>query len=504
MGSSGGILLTGGTGLLGSYLLRDLLLCGRTVGVLVRDRPGASGQQRIDELLSLWSAQQSKVLPRPVVLVGDLSLAGLGLSLADRAWLSRRCRSVLHAGAHLSFAPTIDGEPWRTNFDGTRHLLDLCSRLGIHHFHHVSTAFVCGARTDTIHENDLDCGQDFHNDYERSKFAAEQLLRQAKSVHATIYRPSVIVGDSVTGFTSTYHGFYRFLELGDRLAEGSPPRGRRLALRLPFTGNEPRNLVTVDWVAQAIHHILLNPLLHGQTYHLVADRPIPSRQISEAAAAVLGIDGVSWVGPGGLVDPSPLEQLFQKSIVEYQAYWAGDPEFRNDNTRRALPDLPAPHIDRDLLVRLIRFAVADGWGRSRVRSRRGAEMNCANYIEHFFPDAVKQSSLVGVPLDVTVALEIAGVAGGCWSFRWKGGELLSVERGVIDRVEVLYRLDVPTFAEIISGRLSVQDAFFARRVEIVGHVEKGLKLAVLFTQFVREFPYHPSVQRETTDAGVVA
>ncbi len=332
MGNSGGILLTGGTGLLGRDVLRDLLQSGHTVGVLVRDRPGTSGRHRIDELLSCWSDQYGKVFPRPVVLAGDLSAEGLGLGLADRAWLSRRCRSVIHAGARVSFTPTNDGEPWRTNLDGTRHLLHLCTRLGIHQLHHVSTAFVCGDRTGTIHENDLDGGQAFHNDYERSKFEAEKLLRQTKGVHATFYRPSVIVGDSVSGFTSTYHGFYRFLELGDRLARRSIQGGRRLSLRLPFTGDEPRNLVTVDWVAQAICRIFRDPLLHGRTYHLVADSPIPSRRISEAAEVELGIEGVSWVGPDGVVDPSPLEQLFQEAIIEYQPYWAGDPEFRNDNT----------------------------------------------------------------------------------------------------------------------------------------------------------------------------
>ncbi len=131
-------------------------------------------------------------------------------------------------------------------------------------------------------------------------------------------------------------------------------------------------------------------------------------------------------------------------------------------------------------------------------------MDCASYIEHFFPDAVQRSSLAGVPLDVTVGLKVGGAAGGCWSFRWIQGELLPVERGIIDRVEVVYRLDVPTFTEIISGRLSVQEAFFARRVEIGGNIEKGLKLAVLFSQFVREFPFHSTARRETTNACVVA
>ncbi len=136
----------------------------------------------------------------------------------------------------------------------------------------VSTAFVCGDRAGPVAEEELDCGQGFHNDYERSKFEAERRVRTARGLHPTVYRPSVIVGDSVTGFTSSYHGPYRFLELGTRLA--APPRlpgsPQRLPLRLPFSGDEPRNLVPVDWVARAIVRIVGQPWWHGRTYHLVA------------------------------------------------------------------------------------------------------------------------------------------------------------------------------------------------------------------------------------------
>src|SRR5262249_28736296 len=160
-------------------------------------------------------------------------------------------------------------------------------------------------------------------DYEKSKFEAERRVGASRHVRATIYRPSVIVGDSRTGFTSSYHGLYRFLELGTRLAStpaaptpapaGSPApnaggRGRRiLPLRLPFTGDEPRNLVLVDWVARAIVAIVNQPHHHGRTYHLVARRPTPVRAIKEVAEELLAIDGVSWTTPDARPTPTPLE-----------------------------------------------------------------------------------------------------------------------------------------------------------------------------------------------------
>ena len=492
MRSKRGILLTGATGLLGRYLLRDLLAAGCDVAVLARDNRSATAQQRIDELVAFGSETLGVSLPRPTVLVGDLRADALGLGAAERRWLSRWCRSVLHAAAHVGFAPTLDGEPWQTNFDGTRRLLDLCADLGLTDLHHVSTAFVCGRRRGPVSEGELECGQAFHNEYERSKFEAERLLRRSAAagrICATVYRPSVIVGDSRTGYTSGYHGFYHLLAMGDRLA-GPGAGGRRwLDLRVPFSGEETHDLVPVDWVSEAIACLLLRPRCHGLTYHLTARQPVPGRLIRDVAEGVLAIDGVYWVGPDGLDTPSPVEEHFVELVREYWPYCDGSPAFDTTNTAAALPTLPPPHLDAAAFARLIRFAAADRWGRRRRRAP--TEFDCARYVEEFFPQAVQRSTLATVPLDITVGLEVSGAGGGRWVARWADGVLLSLDRGLPSReaAEVVFRLDPDTCAAIVTGRLTPEEAFFAHRVEIEGDVEKGLKLATLFGRLVRECPY---------------
>jgi thioester reductase-like protein len=229
MRNSGAVLLTGATGLLGRYLLRDLLASGRDVAVLVRAGREVSAQERMYQLASLWGEQLPAQLTSAQVVTGDLHEPDLGLRATDRAWLARHCLAVVHAAAAVTLRPSAGSDLWTTNVQGTRHVLDLCRSLGIVEFHHISTAFVCGDRPGTVQENDLDCGQGFHNDYERSKFEAERLVRSQEEMRVTIYRPSIIVGDSSTGYTSSYHGFYRFLELATRLA------GSRSG-----TGNLPR------------------------------------------------------------------------------------------------------------------------------------------------------------------------------------------------------------------------------------------------------------------------
>ncbi len=72
MGKPGSVLLTGATGLLGRYLLRDLLTFGWSTAVLVRDSRDQTGEERIRELTAWWSDALRMPLPPPVVLCGDL------------------------------------------------------------------------------------------------------------------------------------------------------------------------------------------------------------------------------------------------------------------------------------------------------------------------------------------------------------------------------------------------------------------------------------------------
>jgi thioester reductase-like protein len=66
-------LLTGATGLLGRYLLRDLILADVRVAVLVRPTRRASVRQRVDSMMCHWDAEMGRPLPRPVILEGDIS-----------------------------------------------------------------------------------------------------------------------------------------------------------------------------------------------------------------------------------------------------------------------------------------------------------------------------------------------------------------------------------------------------------------------------------------------
>lgn len=171
-----------------------------------------------------WEETLGKRLPRPTVLDGDLTRPFCGLDADARRWVGEHCDELLNNAASLTFRGTRrEAEPWLTNVTGTGHVLSLARETGLRHVHHVSTAYVCGLRSGVVREDELDVGQSFVNDYERTKVEGERLVRAAAAPvggfldTATIYRPSIIVGDSTTGWTSTYHGLFAALRLGHTL-----------------------------------------------------------------------------------------------------------------------------------------------------------------------------------------------------------------------------------------------------------------------------------------------
>ena len=185
------LLLTGATGLLGSYLIRDLTRQGVRLAVVVRRTKFASAKQRIEDCLTRWEKIAGHSLPRPVVLEGNLSVPNFGLTEEQIEWVSKHCDSLMHNAASLTFqAESPEGEPWASNVKGTENTLEFCKQTGIRDFHHVSTSYVCGLRDDIAKEDELDVGQELGNDYEISKVQAEKLVRSA---NPTLIQPLSIV-----------------------------------------------------------------------------------------------------------------------------------------------------------------------------------------------------------------------------------------------------------------------------------------------------------------------
>ena len=361
------LMLTGATGLLGRSLLRDLAAAGRRIAVLVRPSKGASAFERIDELLLDWQEVAGANVPFPVVLTGDITQVGLGLTHEESEWVAENVDEIIHSAASLSFQKReSDGEPYRSNVDGTANVLEFCRTTGIRRLHHVSSAYVCGLREGRILESELDVGQTPGNDYERSKITSETATREARHIEiCTVHRPSIIVGDLLHGFTNTFHGFYKPLRIVQPFVEAfmavSVESSSLLGV-LGMTGSERKNLVPVDWVSAVMTRIIQDRSLHGQTYHLTSTQPTPVSQLYDVFASLVVELAEHARSNGGAkkasgFDPSSLAKLFGDQMHVYRAYWRDDPVFDSSATHHVAPDLPSPVLDNDAIRRLCRFAI---------------------------------------------------------------------------------------------------------------------------------------------------
>jgi thioester reductase-like protein len=453
-------------------LLRDNLLAGHRMAVLARSSKSESARQRIETLLRRWEAVLGTPLPRPVVLDSDLSHVDLGLDGQGLRWITENCVSVMHNAASLTFrGDDPDGEPWLSNVEGTRRMLDLCRATGIRHFHHVSTAYVCGLREGRILESELDVGQTMGNVYEKSKLQGEMLVRGANFLDsATIYRPSIIVGDSQTGYTSTYHGFYAPLKLAhtmvSKVVRGATA-GQLLLGALGLKGAERKNFVQVDWVSAVMTHIHARPQLHGTTYHLTSPLPVRLSEMSTVMQeAVESYSQLADPGSQWNCDGTWFEQTFREQLGIYGSYWRDDPEFDVSNTRRAAPHLPCPPLDRAGMMKLAKFAIDANFGRVR-QAKLLPEFDVHHHMAHLL--TARGKIVDGERSFAHLGLQVNGPGGGQWELFVRNGRVVAADRGVTARTTAVYHLHSQTFQQLVRRHLTVKQGVRRGEIRIEGN-----------------------------------
>jgi len=232
--SSPAILLTGATGFLGMEVLARLLeRSDRDVVCLVRAGDAAAADGRLERVLATLYDDPAPYRERVRALYGDLT--------TELPQPEGEIDVVCHCAASIVFDLPLE-EARETNLEGTRAMLALARKAGARRFVHVSTAYVAGERPGRFSETMLDEGQRFRNTYEQTKFEAERMIAEVDDLSVAVARPSVVMGESDTGWTPAFNVLYWPLRAF----------ARGLFEQIPAKPDGRVDVVPVDYVADGI------------------------------------------------------------------------------------------------------------------------------------------------------------------------------------------------------------------------------------------------------------
>jgi nucleoside-diphosphate-sugar epimerase len=262
------IFFTGFPGFLGSELLPRVLARGDDYALcLVQPKFRALAEQR---------ARALGLGDRIRIVEGDLTEALDHIPADD-------VREVYHLAAVYDLSVMRD-LGMRVNVTGTQRVLDFAERAPrLERLHYVSTCYVSGPSPGVFLEDDLEKGQRFNNYYEETKQLAEvEVRRRMSRIPTTVYRPSVVVGDSTTGVTQKFDGPYFVMQW--------LMRQPRIAV-LPVVGRPSRytfNVVPRDFIIRALEQLTGRKDNVGRTYALADPRPLTVDETIDTFAEVTG------------------------------------------------------------------------------------------------------------------------------------------------------------------------------------------------------------------------
>jgi thioester reductase-like protein len=286
------ILLTGGTGYIGAHILSNLL-SGHAdpLNVLVRAGDRQEARARLWRALQLhmeFAQFESFLNSRIHIFRGDLTDSRFGLGEDEYLELVRTTDSVIHSAASLN--RKSEKSCLNVNLRGTLEVIQLAMRArddhGLRRFSHLSTVAVAGHRANEIVEEDhaIDWNRSDYDPYARTKKFCEHMVRQLlPDVPRTIFRPSIVLGDSRRPETNQFEMVRAFVFLA-----GLPA--------LPFRPTDRIDIVPVDFVADSVATLHQKESPAHEIYHLSSGQHSESfSELTDALSKAQGKHGPLYV-----------------------------------------------------------------------------------------------------------------------------------------------------------------------------------------------------------------
>jgi len=352
------ILLTGGTGFLGMQQIARWLEAGEgpEIRVAVRAGDAEEADERLTRLLAGLYDDPPASARRLRAVCADLESPGLGLSDSDRRSIAADVDRVVHCAASVEFMLPLD-EARAINLEGTRRVLELAGEIeGLERLVHVSTAYVCGKRSGHFAEDEEGSGEGFRNTYEQTKWEAERAVAEAEDLPSVVVRPSIIVGESDSGWTSSFNVIYWPLQAF----------ARGLFDEVPAHPDGVIDLVPVDHVAAVIDRAAFDQDANG-TYHAVSgERALSVAELVDHTTRALDRPPPRLTEPDTLASDHP--------AAAYAAYFDVRIRFGDERARGLVGDQDRAPEPGDYLPKLLDYALKARWGkRSLTRQQARAD-----------------------------------------------------------------------------------------------------------------------------------
>lgn len=273
------IFLTGFPGFIAEKLVRRIAKSDTQFFLLVQKQFLEKAVRDVERI----SAETGTPLENFALIEGDITQENLGISEKDLETVRRETTDLFHLAAIYDLDVKRESA-YLVNVEGTKNVNEFAKSLpNLCRYNYISTCYVAGKRLGEILETELEHSAGFRNFYEETKYLAEVEVEKLKGeLPITIFRPSVVVGDSKTGETAKYDGIYYVIFYLKKFPA---------LLRLVNVGNKQvkLNLVPVDFVVEGLAALSKDERAIGKTVALADPNPLTTAEICDAISeAVTG------------------------------------------------------------------------------------------------------------------------------------------------------------------------------------------------------------------------
>jgi thioester reductase-like protein len=301
--------LTGFPGFIAERLVARLATPDTQFFLLVQSNFIEKAKQDLEKI----AEETNTPLENFALIEGDITKENLGIAEKDLQIVREETTDVFHLAAVYDLAvPKSVG--YTVNVEGTKNVNELVKSLpNLRRYNYISTCYVAGKRKGEILENELAHDEGFRNFYEETKYLAEVEVENLKKDYpVTIFRPSVVVGDSKTGETAKYDGIYYVIFYYKMFPS---------LLRLANVGNTKvkLNLVPVDFVVEGISALCKDEKAVSKTIALADPNPLSTAEICNAIIEAMTGKKSSFIPPPKFIEWS-LNLPFSPAITGLPHY----------------------------------------------------------------------------------------------------------------------------------------------------------------------------------------